>query len=239
MWLFPRQITAICLFLFGIIATSGAANAAPQEIRRSNAPNATLSSIVQARSLAMLCQVVMQLEHHVQSKDLSAIHNEDVILAAAGRELLAQADAIASNQSDDFKASLTAFCSRVSALHVVADLNQQAKSETELGKVLESFVRVKAYFPNEVVAQAQIYLETFTCPMHRDIIGKRTDSLSEMRDAAGSSVPASTFQLRLSIAWTANGPRVGKHCGAAERGSTSCRASEVAKAKWRSVLLLI
>ena len=175
MRLFTRQITAICLFLFGIIATSGAANAAPQEIRRSNAPNATLPSIVQARSLAMLCQVVMQLEHHVQSKDLSAIHNEDVILAAAGRELLAQADAIASNQSDDFKASLTAFCSRVSALHVVADLNQQAKSETELGKVLESFVRVKAYFPKEVVAQAQIYLETFTCPMHRDIIGKRTD----------------------------------------------------------------
>jgi hypothetical protein len=175
MRLFTRQVTAICLFLFGIIATSGAANAAPQEIRRSNAPNATLSSIVQARSLAMLWQVVMQLEHHVQSKDLSAIHNEDVILAAAGRELLAQADAIASNQSDDFKASLTAFCSRVSALHVVADLNQQANSETELGRVLESFAKVKAYFPKEVVAQAQIYLETFTCPMHRDIIGKRTD----------------------------------------------------------------
>ena len=63
----------------------------------------------------------------------------------------------------------------MSALHVAADLNQQAKSETELGKVLESFAKVKAYFPKEVVAQAQIYLETFTCPMHRDIIGKRTD----------------------------------------------------------------
>lgn len=175
MRLFTRQVTAICLFLFGIIATSGALDLSPHEIRRTNASNATLPSIVQARSLAMLWQVVIELDHHVHSKDLSAIHNEDVILAAAGRELLAQADAIALNQSDDFKASLTAFCSRVSALHVVADLNQQANSDTELGKVLESFARVKAYFPKEVVAQTRVYLESFTCPMHRDVIGKRTD----------------------------------------------------------------
>jgi hypothetical protein len=123
----------------------------------------------------MLWQVVMQLEHYVQSKDLSAVHNEDVILGAAGRELLAQADAIGLNQSGDLKTSLTAFCSRVSALHLVADLNQQANSETELRKVLESFSKLKAYFPKEVVDQAQVYLETFTCPMHRDVIGKRTD----------------------------------------------------------------
>jgi len=174
MRLFIRQVTAICLFLFGIIATLGALNLSPHEIRRTNASNATLPSIVQARSLAMLWQVVMELEHHVQSKDLSAIHNEDVILGAAGTELLAQADAIASSQSDDFKASLTAFCSRVSALHIVADLNQQANSESELGKVLESFTMVKAYFPKEVVAQAQVYVETFTCPMHRDVIGKQS-----------------------------------------------------------------
>ena len=57
----------------------------------------------------------------------------------------------------------------------MADLNQQAGSETELRKVLESFAKVKAYFSNEVVAQAQGYVETFTCPMHRDVVGKRTD----------------------------------------------------------------
>ena len=43
----------------------------------------------------MLSQVVMQLEHYVRSKDLSAIHNEDLILGAAATELFAQADAIA------------------------------------------------------------------------------------------------------------------------------------------------
>jgi Heavy metal binding domain len=153
----------------------GAENTAPQEIVATNVPNATLPPVAQARSLGMLSQVVMQLEHHVQSKDLSAIHNEDVILGAAARELLSQADAIASNQRGDFKSSLTAFCSRVSALHLVADLNQQASSETELGKVLESFADVKAHFSKEIVAQAQVYVESFTCPMHRDVIGKRTD----------------------------------------------------------------
>jgi hypothetical protein len=175
MRLFIRQGTAICFFLFGIVGLSGAEIAATPKVAGTNVPNATLQPVAQARSLAMLSQVVMQLEHYVRSKDLSAIHNEDVILSAAASELLAQADTIASNQSGDFKTSLTAFCSRVSALHLVADLNQQATSETELGKVLESFSKVKAHFSKEVIVHAQAYLETFTCPMHRDVVGKRTD----------------------------------------------------------------
>ena len=175
MRLFIRQGSAACLLLFAIVATSGAENPSPQATPGGKIPNGMLPSAVQARSLGMLSQVVMQLEHHVQSKNLGAIHNEDLILGAAASELLAQADAIAPNRSGDFKASLTEFCSRVSALHLVADLNQQAGSETELRKVLESFAKVKAYFSNEVVAQAQAYVETFTCPMHRDVVGKRTD----------------------------------------------------------------
>ena len=175
MRLFIRQGTTICLFLFGVIAMFGAESTAPQEIADTNVPKATLPRVDQARSLGMLSQVVMQLVQYVKSKDLSAIHNEDVILGAAASELLAHADAIAANQSGDFKSSLTAFCSEVGALHLVADLNQQARSETELGKVLESFARLKAHFPTEIVAQAQGYLETFTCPMHREVVGKRSD----------------------------------------------------------------
>ena len=170
-----RQITAICLFLFGVVALPGAESAAPQKIADTNVPNATLQPVAPARSLAMLSQVVLQLEHYVRSKDLSAIHNEDVILGAAASELLTQAGTIAPNQGADFKTSLTSFCSRVSALHLVADLNQQANSETELGKVLESFSRVRAHFSKEIITEAQAYLDTFTCPMHRDVVGQRTD----------------------------------------------------------------
>jgi Heavy metal binding domain len=175
MRLFFRQGTAICLFAFGIIALFGAENTASQQIAGRDVANATLPARAQARLLGMLSQVVAQIEQYVQSKDLSAIHNEDVILGAAASELLAQADAIAPNQIGDFKSSLKAFCSRVSALHLVADLNLQPSAERELGKVLESFAKVKTYFSNDVVGQAQVYLETFTCPMHRDVVGKRTD----------------------------------------------------------------
>jgi hypothetical protein len=174
MRLFIRRCAAVCLFLFAIIILEGAEVAVPKEDGGDNASNARTQA-AQARSLAMLWQVVIQLEHYVQSKELSAIHNEDVILSAAASELLAQADTIASNQGVDFKTSLTTFCSRVSALHLVADLNQQANAETELAKVLESFSKVNAHFSKEVIASAQVYLETFTCPMHRDVIGKRTD----------------------------------------------------------------
>jgi Heavy metal binding domain len=173
--LFIRRCATICFFLFGMIILEGAEVVTPQKSEGGNASNATTKPVAQARSLAMLSQVVIQLEDYVQSKDLSAIHNEDVILSAAASELLTQADTIASNQSADFKTSLTTFCSRVSALHLVADLNQQANAETELDKVQESFSKVKAHFSKEVIASAQVYLETFTCPMHRDVVGKRTD----------------------------------------------------------------
>ncbi len=123
----------------------------------------------------MLWQVSKQLEFYVQTRDLTAIHNEDVILAAAATELMAQATGIAAKQAEKFKASLTTFCQLVSKLHIAADLNQQPQSEAALAKVLESFEKVKGFFPKPVVKEAKLFLETFTCPMHRDVIGKRTD----------------------------------------------------------------
>lgn len=168
-----RQLTAIGLLLFVMSVRSEGIDA--QEIRPTYPPNSSRLSIVQARSIGILWQVTMQLECYVHSKDLSGVHNEDAILSAAVTELLAQADAIGLNQGGDFNASLKAFCEQVSALHVAADLNQQAKSEIELSKVLESFSKLRSCCPKEVVRQAQLYVEAFTCPMHHDVIGKRTD----------------------------------------------------------------
>jgi hypothetical protein len=168
-------VSVIYFFVFAIVALHGVEIAAPQRIADTKVPKAALQSSALARALAMLSQVVMQLEHYVQSKDLSGVHNEDTILAAAASELLSQGNTIAPNHGSDFKKDLTVFCSRVSALHLVADLSQQANSETELGNVRESFARVKAHFSAPVIAEAQVYLDAFTCPMHRDVVGKRTD----------------------------------------------------------------
>src|SRR6266480_2240794 len=59
-----------------------------------------------------------------------------------------------------------------------------------------------------------------------------------MRHGAGSGVPDSTFQLRLSIARTANRARVGTHRSAVDRGPAGRSASPVAKAEWRSGVAL-
>src|ERR1041384_2336704 len=120
---------SLLCFLLLAISLSRAEAVPPKGAGRSDGPkpSATIEPAAQARSLAMLWQVIMQLEHHVRKKDLAAIHNEDLILSAAAAELLAEAESIAPRKTKDFRSSLTILCSRVSALHLVADLNQQDK----------------------------------------------------------------------------------------------------------------
>lgn len=165
----------LCLLFSTTNGWGGAETSTPPQGALSEIPKRTMDQSTQARSLAMLSQVVMQIEQYVKNKDLSAIHNEDVILSAAATELLVQADSIKLGKGNDFKTSLTTFCSRVSTLHLVADLNQQTKAESELGKVQEAFSKLKGQFSKDVVAASQSYLEAFTCPMHRDVVGKRTE----------------------------------------------------------------
>jgi hypothetical protein len=55
-------------FFFGIVALSEAEIAVPEKVASANTPNATLQPAAQARSLAMLSQVVMQLERYVQEQ---------------------------------------------------------------------------------------------------------------------------------------------------------------------------
>ena len=165
----------LCFLLLGFAGLNGAEPGTPADHAQSDPAQQGMDPSNQARHLAMLSQVVMQLEQYVENKDLSAIHSEDMILSSAATELLAHADSIKAATRNDFKTSLTTFCSRVSRLHLTADLNQQANSESELAKVREAFSKLKAQFPKEIVASSKGFLESFTCPMHRDVIGKRTD----------------------------------------------------------------
>jgi hypothetical protein len=114
-------------------------------------------------SFSMLLQVVKELENHVRAKDLGYVHNEDEILTAAMTDLMAQAETVTSGQSGTVKAALTALAQRVTALHIAADLGQQAQAELELDRVVESFAAVRRLFPEAVVVEAQKSVETFTC----------------------------------------------------------------------------
>jgi hypothetical protein len=170
---YPTRI--ICLFLLGMGVVRGAEVTLGQKGLSTNAATVAAVPAAQVNSLAMLMQVVKQLDHYVKTKDLSSIHNEDMILSAALTGLLTKPDFVVPNRVEQFKADLTGFGQCVSALHLAADLSQQARSEAELRKVFESFERVKAYFPERVMAEARKSLDRCCCPMHRDVVGNRTD----------------------------------------------------------------
>src|SRR4029077_6111301 len=59
-----------------------------------------------------------------------------------------------------------------------------------------------------------------------------------MRHGAGSGVPDSTFQFRISIARTAERARVSTHRSAVDRGPAGRSASPVTKTEWRSGVAL-
>src|SRR2546430_14661037 len=104
-----RRYTAIRIIgsvMLGICVVRGA-EAVPG---RNNAGKRAITGVPQpspAVQLAMMLQVVKQLEHYVKTKDLSSIHNEDTILSAALSGLLTRADTVVSNRVEQFKADLT------------------------------------------------------------------------------------------------------------------------------------
>ena len=90
-------------------------------------------------------------------------------------ELLAGSDLVAPGRVEHYKTDLTWFAQQVSALHRVADLNQQAQAESELHRVMKALKMVKTHFSGPVLAAALKRAATFTCPMHREVIGRETD----------------------------------------------------------------
>ncbi len=133
------------------------------------------ASAAQLESLAMVIQIVRQLESYVRAKDLSSIHNEDVILGFALEELFSREDLVEQDQIQQYRADLTSFVQRVGALHLVADSNQQVEAESELHRVMKSFNKLKTYFSEPLLAAASKAAATFTCPMHADVVGQETD----------------------------------------------------------------
>src|SRR5438045_2729881 len=109
------QVGILGLLILAGTTLRGAESVTPADRPPSDLPERRMDPMMQARSLAMLSQVVMQIEEYVKSKDLSAIHNEDGILTAAATELSAEAETIKPRRGDEFKADLTKFCSRLSA----------------------------------------------------------------------------------------------------------------------------
>jgi hypothetical protein len=95
-----------------------AAGFVPEHPGDRSAVNAMSQSSSHVRSLAMLIQIVRQLETYVRKRDLTSIHNEDVILGAALNELLTKNELVAPDQIERFRKDMVSFSQQVSALHL-------------------------------------------------------------------------------------------------------------------------
>jgi hypothetical protein len=166
---------AIFFLLWAVVVVGGAGPAPPESLQDTPSSTDAAPSPSHVEALAMLIQIVSQLENYVRTKDLDSIHNEDVILGSALSGLLLRAGMVAPDRIEQFKTDLTSFAQHVSALHLAADLHQQDQSELELGKVMKAFEMLKAHFSEPVVSAARKGADTFTCSMHRDVIGLKTD----------------------------------------------------------------
>src|SRR6185436_7172094 len=136
--IFTRLARTIGLILFIAGGLSWAAEPAGGE-RKHPERSSDFESTSQVRCLSSLTQVMWQLEKSVQGKDLGSIHNEDAILSMSMKALSTRLDVVPAAQRDLFLTNLTIFARNVSDLHLGGDLGQQAKAESELKKVQNSF----------------------------------------------------------------------------------------------------
>lgn len=127
-------------------------------------------------SLGLLLQVVRNIERHVITKDLSSVHNEDMMLASALTALLQSSKAAPDGKKDELEMALVRFGRLVANLHAAADAFDQAKTELQLKIVLSAFTDLKRFYGDELLSKAESLSRDYTCPMHPDVTGKRVDS---------------------------------------------------------------
>jgi heavy metal-binding protein len=134
-------------------------------------------------ALGLMLQVMGKLEDHVTDKDLVSIHAEDVILQAGLHALVQQIQHVPAGQREAFEREVVQLGQRVGALHLAADLRRQDEAEGELRLVQATFTRIEAYFPRAILTAAQAAADRYTCPVHSDIQGKKTDHCSKCGQA--------------------------------------------------------
>jgi heavy metal-binding protein len=136
-------------------------------------------SISPVESLAMLNQVISRLELSVKSKDLSSIHNEDLILGVALNSLIAAASVEVPDQPETFKDELITLGLRVAALHTDADAGKQTESEAALRKVLAMYYQVRSRVREATRQAAQALSDRHMCPMHPEVTGDQRSLCSK------------------------------------------------------------
>ncbi|MEY4386015.1 MAG: hypothetical protein RLY20_1298 [Verrucomicrobiota bacterium] len=192
----PKQFISSLLALAGILF---ALSASAGDKQPAAAP-------VQADALVMLFQVVDQLTGFVTNRDLTAIHNEDETLAAALTEFLARPETYPIADAAKFRRVITNFSQSVGVLHAAGDLNSQPRSDAALKVVQAAFIEVQNCFPPAAVNAARERSNLFRCPLHPEIIGRRSETCSK----CGSTLDQSLRLFPFNPAATANRPVIAR-----------------------------
>lgn len=130
----------------------------------------------EAELLAIMMQVVQGIDDAIRSRELDMVHNEDALVRIPYAELQKDAHAATIARFPEFRLALIAFVSSILGLHTAADAADQALLEQRFPKVVESFDRLKSFFPAGTVAAARKLADRYMCPMHPDVVGKRGDA---------------------------------------------------------------
>jgi len=124
-----------------------------------------------AETVAMLLQVVENLNRCVSVKDLGLIHHEDQFLGIGLGMLEQETNLVAGAAAGEFRTELAGFAALVSSLHMAADTANQAGAEVLLPQVKRSFDRVKAFLPEKDWSAAQTLADRRGCSIHSDLTG--------------------------------------------------------------------
>jgi len=175
--LIPGKTLALCFaasfLLFGV-----------SQAQQSGTPVASVPSEIppsqfKSESLALLLQVLSQLEEYVRRNQLGYVHNEDVFLSSAiasiescgrrrdGPERFSGPTQVA------FAKDLEEVGRQIAQLHVHADLGKKKESERQLIAVHEAVDRVCGHFSESTRNRARELAGRYLCPMHPDMTGDR------------------------------------------------------------------
>ena len=144
------------------------------------APSISTTSIGTPRSpavdaLGMLQQVVAQTSNCVRRGQLPLIHAEDTLLSAAMAAVMELSKTLPVERRESFKASAEVLGARIARLHYFADLKNQSESDQQLALVIEEHEKVRSHFASPVLRAASVAAEKYVCPMHPEVMGRRTD----------------------------------------------------------------
>ncbi len=131
------------------------------------------SHLIQA--LGTLYQVVDALTRHVEEKNLSLIHDEDMRLYASTSVLISNDQLATMEKTEEITLGWVVFSRGVADLHAAADAFRQEESAARLKTVRAKFDEMARFYDPATLAAARSLADRHTCPMHFDILGARTD----------------------------------------------------------------